>query len=143
VSVATGTSSLCRPFHRRIGVPALLELHQDHEEMVRRHSRHLVELSKGLAEHRANRSAARAAIKTRLSRRLDVVRHDSARHVSYCQNSQPPGSFPMEGQVESGLSARVFVAIRGGAAIALGEFGQPQPHRCHFGKQSFILQRTR
>jgi hypothetical protein len=124
-------------------VAALLELHQDHEEMVRRLSRHLVELSKGLAEHRANHSAARAVIETRLSGRLDVVRHDSARHVSYCQNSQPAGSFPMEGQVAGGSSPRVVIAIRGGDAIALGEFSQPQPHRCHLGKQSFILRRAR
>jgi hypothetical protein len=42
-----------------------------------------------------------------------------------------------------GSSPRVFVAIRGGDAIALGEFSQPQPHRRHFGKQSFILRRAR
>jgi hypothetical protein len=122
---------------------ALLELHQDHEEMVRRLSRYLMELSKGLAEHRANHSAARAVIETRLSGRLDVVRHDSARHVSYCQNAQPAGSFPMEGQVAGGSSATFFIAIRSGDAVALGEFGQPQPHRRHFGKQSFILRRAR
>jgi hypothetical protein len=57
----------------------------------------------------------------------------------FAKTRNRPGSFPMEGQVGGGSSARVFIAIRGGDAVALGEFGQPQPHRRHFGKQSFIL----
>jgi hypothetical protein len=56
---------------------AFVQLHQNRQQSVGGLPRHLVELSKGLAEHRADRAIALTAIETGPSRWSGVVRHDT------------------------------------------------------------------
>ena len=133
---------------RRTIDPAFVQLHQNHQQLVWGLPGHLVELSKGLAEHRADRAVALTTIETGPSRWSGVFRHDTSpvHDTSNRSTRKTAKSFRANGNRSRSASqsaALLFIPIWHRDARAFGEFCQSQPHRRHFSERPFVLRRAR